>query len=624
MLIARFAAATLAALLAAGPAFTQEADATKPVGIRSITPTSVTAGDGPTNLTIDGWGFKPGALVRIRAAGSKGAGTDHQAALDSPARLRLVLPADLTQKPGRLELRVKNPDVTSDWTVLEIVAASTRPVAPSAAGPRIEYISPSEVTTGAHNLRVTVRGTGLVDGSTVILRSGNATREVRGTLVNGMLVFTLPDDQAAEPRVILVQVRTPAGLVSESARLTIARGPATGGATGDPETPFVVAVDPARIDPRSGPEIPIELRAQNVSSSYFVVMRREGASSEGSRVPLGPRNDAPNGTFLTVLLLPRMVPEAGYYELQVVNANGRRSNWARLEVTGTAPAQGGLPVTVTVAIPPSVTMTAAALGIPVEISARNTGRTAVRLTNFTAVDPNGAPIQVEGTVEVPAGAERTARLLVPLPATIALGERQGTELQLALTWSVTGATNARTPAPTGRFPESGFAKVAVRNEVGLVAIGREYVRPDAAGGPEGWRFFKASNDANRGEGEAADFYLFDAPAAAAAATPAEELYNFRPDEGDPSRRNIFFLAVRGSEITAADLKNRELGTRLGYVRSAPAAGLVPLYRWVRREGQRAANHFLTIENDRAKLPARLGQGGWTLEERPVGFVVARR
>jgi hypothetical protein len=144
-----------------------------------------------------------------------------------------------------------------------------------------------------------------------------------------MLVFTLPDDFTLEPRVVLVQVKSADGLVSNVMRLTVSRAAESTDAASS-STPFIVAVDPARIE--RAQEMTVELRSLNVSSGYLVLMRKEGASGEGGRVPLGERKDAPNGTFIGVMLLERMVPEDGYYEFQILNPNGARSNWSRLEV----------------------------------------------------------------------------------------------------------------------------------------------------------------------------------------------------------------------------------------------------------------------------------------------------
>lgn len=194
---------------------------------------------------------------------------------------------------------------------------------------------------------------------------------------------------------------------------------------------------------------------------------------------------------------------------------------------------------------------------------------------------------------------------------------------MALTYAVTPAT-ARTPVSQGRYPESGFATVTVRNDVALSRIGRELIEADKPGAPTGWRFFKTENEANEGVGRTADFFLFAEPYKVGGKELTDELWNFRPDEADAARRSLSYLTLRGSEITSRDLRNRELGTRLGYVRTEPAPGLVPLYRWARMAGNRPANHFLTTERDRSKLPPRLQGTDWTLESTPVGYVIPRQ
>jgi hypothetical protein len=603
-------------------------DVTRPVGVSSVSPDAIEAGSGPAEVTLQGWGFAARAEVRIRPQGEKGGGLDYPGRVDSPERVRVVVPADLTSKPGRLELRVKNPDgVQSEWTMVEVRAASA-PGSTGANNPAIDYLSPSEVAVRSRNARVAIHGRDLVDGSTVLLRSGSATSEVRANLVGGNLVFTLPAEQVAAPRIVIVQVRSPNGLISETARLTVVEAPTApaGNAPPSEADPFIAQVDPQRVDASNPRDISVELLGRNIDRDRaIVVVRPEGASTEGGRVLVSRRETAPNGTVLTLGLLPRNVPSAGFYEVQVINADGRRSNWARFEVSygGETPGGGAAEAAVRAQIPAVVTLTAANAAVPVELTVRNPGRAPVRVGDFAAVLANGERIPVPGSLEVRAGAEQSQRLEVPLPLATAAGARRGEEVRLALTYAVSPAS-ARTPVNQGRYPETGFATVTVRNDVALSRIGREFVEADAPGAPSGWRFFKTENEANEGQGRVADFFLFAEPFRAGGREITEELWNFRPDDADPARRNLSYLTLRSSEITSRDLRNRELGTRLGYVRTEPAPGLVPLYRWARTAGNRAANHFLTIERDPSKLPPRLREGEWRMESAPVGYVIPRQ
>jgi hypothetical protein len=328
---------------------------------------------------------------------------------------------------------------------------------------------------------------------------------------------------------------------------------------------------------------------------------------------------------VTVELTPAQVRDAPVYELRIVNPDGRQSNWVRLEIASNADGSVGDTGAVVLAqIPNNVTLTAASATIPVELAVKNAGRAPIRLMDFAVVTPDGTTTPVSGELEVPVGAQRNIRLETPVPFAIGAGSKTSVSYQLALTYRVTAAGPVR-PGSNGRYPETGFATVAVRNEIALESIGHEYLRAGETNGADGWRFFKSTNPNNADQGTAADFYLFAEAFAPQQKRPTEALYNFRPDQSNPNDRTASFLTLRASEaddLTRRDARAHERGALLGYVATQQAPGLVPLYRWTLSDGRRTINHFLTTSNDASKLPHQSQGKNYRLEG-PIGYVVPR-
>jgi PKD repeat protein len=96
--------------------------------ITSLSPESVEAGSGAIDpLTVNGSGFDPEAVVRVREAGVTGTGTNYTPLSVAPDRILVTIPESWTSEAKSLEIRVQNPDgsggwVNSDWFPFQVKA----------------------------------------------------------------------------------------------------------------------------------------------------------------------------------------------------------------------------------------------------------------------------------------------------------------------------------------------------------------------------------------------------------------------------------------------------------------------------------------------------------------------
>lgn len=596
------------------------------VKIAGISPVAVDAGTSPVDITVFGSGFAKKAVVRARVKATKGAGVDCATVFESATSVRATLPADLVRKPATLEVRVKNPDESvSDWYALEVrtPAPVTQPPAPGPRKPVVERITPAQVQAGSRNIHVTIHGKDLKDASTIKMRSGPTSAEARANLVDQTLVFQVPAGLLDKPRTVIVTVVSPDGQASDTIPLEIVE--AKPGLPGESAIVAISQLNPDRVDMRGVKSQRVDLLGQGIDEKGAkVLLRGEGENSTGKAIPIVARASATNGIVLTVEVTPNMLPTTGVYELRVVNPDGRQSNWYRLQVTNAGAGGKTIDATVSMTVPKVVTLTSSTITIPIEIDVRNIGTTAIRLGNVALLTPDKQKIPVEGTIEIVDGARKTARLEAPAPLGLGAKSVKPVDYRFVVSYDLSSLVTKQAPE-SHVFPETDTLTTSIKNEIALSAIGRDYVAAETQGGPEGWRFFKVDNPDNAETGKNADFFLFTDALGTKAKGPSEELVNYRPDPNAANERGLFYLVLRGSEIetlSKADAKKRERGTRLGFVATASSDGLVPLYRWVRLDGDRAANHFLTVTNDPSKLPRQMQRGGWKLDT-IVGYVVAR-
>ncbi len=582
--------------------------------IDKISPESVPMSPAPVGVTINGRLFEKGAVVRGRVKGERGAGVDLETTFEGPAQLRVTLPVALVSKVATLELRVKNPGgAVSEWTPLEVRATV------AVATPTIDRVSPLEVKALAREVFVTAIGRDLVDQAIVTITSVAGTAEVHGHAVRDGLTFKVPDAHLARPGGVTFTITNPGGRASAPARFDVVDSGTGGGAgSGATDGVAIVSLLPDRVDLRTATSATVKITARGANlMSARILLRREGEASDGKIIPLTTRREAGGAAELTVTLTKAMVREPGDYEVRVFNGDGTQSNWARLVVVGGPSPIGQPEAIVTAVIPASLTLTSATVTAPVEISVRNTGENAVRVTDFRAIYPDGTVVKLDGSVVVERAGTGQIRLGVPVDLGGGGGKRADATTKLAIAWGVS-TTAGRGPVAEGRHPEKDFATLTVRNQIARQPIAREYVAATAAGDPEGWRFFKPSGDAAVDAAQSADFTLFAEPFAAAAAIKTVELFNYRPGDND---RGLFFLTLTSAETAPGDPRTvRERGTRLGYLVTEARVGLVPLQRWVLSDGRRVINHYLTIEKDPAKLPRQMQRKGWKLDS-TIGYVV---
>lgn len=623
MHLGRLMAVTTALLLFLGSVATAQRNPAKQSGdvrITKLTPTSFGVGNHTATLVIEGAGFQERAVVRVRE--DKGSGVDIQADVESQQKLTVTIPTSMLDKPKTLEVRVKNPDDSvSDWVSLEVRPTKQPPIVgdDSAFNPVIERVSPTQIAVGSRDAYVTLFGRGFIDRSTIVVKSDMGTTEVVANLNNNGLVFKFPEGQASRSHAVTVQIRTPKGVLSDPANIDVVPT-SDGNSTTGANDPFIIAAEPAELDFRKNREQTVRLTVRNADTERsYVLIRPEGSSGAGARVLIGSRASSSGGSVFEVQVTPATVGKARAVELRVVNPNGRESNWSRLAIAGATPAPNPLNAVVAVQFPESVTLTAAKATLPVEVSVKNQSPREVIVDQFALAMPDGSTTALTESLSIPGQSERTLRIEAPVSLALGVGQRTPVKLQLALTYQVR-STMLRIAPLAGRSPTEGFAPVSLRNEIGLVNIGREFVEAASDNDPRGWRFFNADNENKQGVGELADFYLFAEPLVVDGKRTGDELTNFRPDDVNP--RGLFYLVMRSDEVTTQSTTDRERGRSLGHVQPNSLPGLVPLYRWVRRDGRAASNHFLTVENDESRLPRQLRNGRWKMD-RIVGYVIRR-
>lgn len=175
---------------------------------------------------------------------------------------------------------------------------------------------------------MTIHGRGLEDCAVVTVRRATTRREVPAHLVNGTLVFTIPDDLLAAPGGVSVQVRGGSDIPIEVVK-----------AEGQAQTaePFISKITPDEaVVPVAG-KARVLLEGENIDPQALVLFRLEGEGSEGLRLEATPVSGKAQ---LEAAIPSEVVRESGAYELCVVNPTARRSNWVRVELKVSSAADG--------------------------------------------------------------------------------------------------------------------------------------------------------------------------------------------------------------------------------------------------------------------------------------------
>jgi polyisoprenoid-binding protein YceI len=176
--------------------------------IRSLVPSSVPAGSGPTPIIVEGTDFQAGAVVVVQ-------GTD--LATTGPGnRLTATVPANLLTVASTLAVTVRNPDGQSAVAV-NLTVTGTAP------GPQITSLTPPGVQSGSSAFVLTVNGAGFQTGSTVLWGTA-ALPTTFGSATQ--LTAQVTADRVAAPGSVAVTVRNPDGRASAAVAFVISTLPA--------------------------------------------------------------------------------------------------------------------------------------------------------------------------------------------------------------------------------------------------------------------------------------------------------------------------------------------------------------------------------------------------------------
>lgn len=140
------------------------------VAVRSVSPSQVTAGEAPINVTIAGTGFATGAKVSFQ-----GGGVVANVTSVAPTSIVAQVAAGASAAPGARDVVVTNVDGSSNANQspsvkLNVLAARRAP--PTAPIVAVRSVSPNQVTAGDPPINVTITGTGFASGAKVGLGSG--------------------------------------------------------------------------------------------------------------------------------------------------------------------------------------------------------------------------------------------------------------------------------------------------------------------------------------------------------------------------------------------------------------------------------------------------------------------
>lgn len=316
-------------VVGAALAFGQAPALGRAVRVESASSAAPSSGATPgVRVTVHGSGFVAHATVRVRAAGRRGSGESADAEVADSETLTFALPPSLAAGASALEVRVKNPDGSaSDWS--PILAPGATAGAPAAHAPAVAYLTPWQIPALAKRVRVTLHGERFVDGATVLLAAGEVRAEAKGYLRESTLVFTVPDALLATPGTVHARVRGTDGALSPEVTFEVLPAPKPGERPPARVTPFLARVEPSKLE---AGEREITLAVRDAAAGAVVLFRREGERSDGERLAARAATSRDGKPALAVVLPPEAAPEAGFYELRVLNPDGLASNWVRVEV----------------------------------------------------------------------------------------------------------------------------------------------------------------------------------------------------------------------------------------------------------------------------------------------------
>jgi pimeloyl-ACP methyl ester carboxylesterase len=199
--------------LSNGVSFTVTGTGNNPVPtVTTLAPSTVAAGGAAFTLSVNGFGFVPGAAVQLN-------GSPRTTTFVSATQVQATVTAADIAAPATLTVRVANPapggGVSTTSAPLTVTTNGSNPV------PSVAAITPAHITAGGPAFTLTVDGTGFVGTSVVrIDNDDRVTAWVSATRVTAALLAT--DIAATGTRTIKVRNPAPGGGTSlTSATLTV-------------------------------------------------------------------------------------------------------------------------------------------------------------------------------------------------------------------------------------------------------------------------------------------------------------------------------------------------------------------------------------------------------------------
>ncbi|HEY3330731.1 MAG TPA: IPT/TIG domain-containing protein [Capsulimonadaceae bacterium] len=173
--------------------------------ITSISPTSATRGGATFTLTATGTGFVPESVIKVGV-------TALTTTLNQDGTLSASVPSGTITTAGAVAVTVVNP-TPGGGTSTAATLTSLNPA------PSITAVSPSSVAHGSVALKITVTGTGIVQGSVIKVNSTSLTT----TFANGAISGTIPATLLVSAGTLNITVfnPTPGGGTSSAATFTV-------------------------------------------------------------------------------------------------------------------------------------------------------------------------------------------------------------------------------------------------------------------------------------------------------------------------------------------------------------------------------------------------------------------
>ena len=331
--------------------------------LSSLTPSSVSVGNGALTLTLAGTNFVSGSIVRWN-------GASRTTFFNSPTQVQALLSGSDFATAGPVPVTVVNPDGATSNALTFTVSG----------GPTLTSIAPNLATAGGAAFTLTVNGTNFVSGSVVRWNGTNRTT----TFVNATkLTASITAANIATAGTAQVTVANPDGSTSNALPFTI--NPAS------PSAPTVSSLAPNSAT-AGGAAFTLTVNGTNFVSGAIV--RWNGTNRTTSFV---------SATKLTASITAANIATVGTAQVTVVNPDGSTSNAVPFAITGPAPSLSALvPNSIFAGHPGGIlTLNGANFvnGAIVRWNGQNRTTTFVSSTQLQAAIP-GSDVAAQGTAPV--------------------------------------------------------------------------------------------------------------------------------------------------------------------------------------------------------------------------------